>query len=45
VPNNETLPAPSAASSTLETQTPVVICPHASDIDPLRPMYYLKEHG
>jgi hypothetical protein len=48
VPNNATFPAPSAPSSaleTLETQIPIVIHPHASDIDPLRPMDYLKEHG
>jgi hypothetical protein len=45
VPNNVTLPAPSAASMALETQIPVIICPHASDIDPLHPMDYLKEHG
>ena len=45
VPNNAALPATLATSSVLETQIPVVTCPHASDIDPLRPMHYLKEHG
>jgi hypothetical protein len=45
VPNNAAPPATPAASSVLETQIPVVTCPHASDIDPLRPMHYLREHG
>jgi hypothetical protein len=45
VPNNATLPALSGAPSALETQIPVITHPHPSDIDPLRPMHYLKEHG